>query len=223
MKSLEEFNEAFSKRRENLKDVTSAMPTIYTLAEVFNQIFCEMLLSEPPEHQFEDELQGASRSNWTYHTAFAIKRTAQTMQLSCRFETRGRLDAVIETYEEKPSVVLLAEWEWDHKSIFGKGKELEKLWKGTSNLQNANALLFTYCPTNEIDDFEKAVIEYWQKQASRRGKGYPILYLNTAVYKIDSSIEVIQSFDTIEVHAEGIKVWSGPIFCRASYMQQSQI
>jgi len=218
MEPIEEFDEAFGKFRENMKDVTSATPVIHTSAEVFNQIFRHILWSEPPGRQSEEEVQGASRSNWTFHIAFAIKRAAQIMNLSCRFETRGRLDAVIETIEEKPRVVLLAEWEWDPKSIFGKGKELEKLWKGTSNLQHANALLFTYCPASETGDFVKAVTAYWQERAARRKKGHPILYLNIAVYNRDSSVEVIEFIGMIEVHAEGVKVWGGPFLCRSPYL-----
>lgn len=217
MEPIEEFNEAFGKVEENMKDVTLATPVIHTSAEVFNQIFYHILWSEPPGRQSEEEVQGASRSNWTYHIAFAFKRAAQIMGLNCRFETRGRLDAVIETIEEKPRVVLLAEWEWDQESILGKGKEIEKLWKGTRNLQHANALLFTYCPESEIGDFVKRVIVYWQEQAARRKKGHPILYLNIAVYNRDSSVEVVESCEMIEVHAEGVKVWGGPFLCRAPY------
>ncbi|UCC86566.1 MAG: hypothetical protein JSV81_17205 [Anaerolineales bacterium] len=215
--TTEQFSEIFGKLQETFKEVSPVKPVVYTLAEVFNLVFYAVLWSESSSNASEQHGRLMSRSEWTYHVAFAIRKTAQILSLNYRFETMGRLDAVIETYEENPRVVLMAEWEWDHTSIFGEGKELEKLWQATSSVPDANALLFTYCPGDKIDDFERDVIEYWQGQAAKMGKDHPILYLNTAVYVREESVEFIQAHETCEIHAEGVKIWSPAFLRRAPY------
>jgi hypothetical protein len=220
MEPIEEFGRELAKLRDELKDTTPVRPALYTVAEVFTLIFCEIFASEAPRHQLEDRAQGVSRSNWTYHVAFAIRKAAQTMDLNCTFETMGRLDAVIETIEDTPRNVLLAEWEWDYESVLGTSGELEKLWKGASRLQYANALLFTYCPVSEYYGFAKTVIQYWQNRAAKTKKGYPILYLPHVLYKEASRLREFQSIHTIEVHAEGVKFWNYPIIYRAPYTEQ---
>lgn len=210
MDPLEEFNKALSQLKENLKGITPVEAVTHTAAEVFVLIFCEAFASNAPEYQLENEMLGASRSNWTYHVAFAIKRTALIMRLNCRFEAMGRLDAVIETVEKKPTIVLLAEWEWDYQDIFDKGKELEKLWEGTRNLRYGNALLFTYCPFNEHDDFVKAIVEYWQRRAIKK-RDPPLLFLLIVIYKGDSLRE-FQFIRTIEIHPKEVKLWDDVYF-----------
>jgi len=210
MDAVKEFDKALSQLKASLRDITSVEATIHPAAEVFTLIFCEAFASDQLEHQLENERLGATRSNWTYHTAFAIKRTAQIMGLSCRFEAMGRLDAVIETVEEKPRIAILAEWEWDYQDIFDKGKELEKLWKGTSGLKYGNALLFTYCPLNEYEDFVKSVIEYWQGRAVKK-KNPPLLFLPVVVFKGDSFRE-FQFMRIVEIHPRKVKLWNDVYF-----------
>ena len=201
-------NEELKKNvEENLKEVTLVKQAEYRLAEVFTLAFRENFMNRP-YHLWQ---KAASRSNWTYHTAFAIREAAQTLGLSCTFETMGKLDALIETAEKKPKTVLLAEWESDYQSVFGKGKELDKLWRGLSRKRYASALLFTYCPLDKYYSFIKDVVVYWQKRAAR-SKYPPSLFLPVVVYEVQGSDLVFQFIRTIEILPKEIVLWGDLYF-----------
>ena len=190
--AIQKFNEQVSQLRKTLK-ATRVESRLYTAAEVFVHIFSETFANDIPGYVESSEfVQLITRSNWTYHTAFSIKKTAQIMYLNCVFETQGRLDGVIQTYEDEPKIILMAEWEWECQSVFGKEKELEKLWNGTSNVKNANAFLITYCADSEYQEFVRKVVEYWQGKDSTRKRNYPILYLTTAIISLDEKSVVVK-------------------------------
>jgi hypothetical protein len=199
-------DEELKNLAKSLEDVTLVKPAQHRLAEVFTLILRENFMNMPYRLW-----QGANKSNWTYHTAFVIRETAQTLGLDCVFETMGRLDALIQTPGEKPRVVLLAEWESDYRSVFGKDKELDKLWKGLSRKRYASALLLTYCPLDKYYSFVKEVVEYWQKRAVKR-KYYSTLFLLVAVYGVVDSIEQFQFLRTIEIFSEEILLWNDLLY-----------
>jgi len=185
----------------NLKGVTSVKPAQHRLVEVFTLLFRENFMNMP-----YNLWQGTNKSNWTYHTAFAIRETARILSLNCIFETMGRLDALVETIGDNPRTVLLAEWESDYRSVFGKGQELDKLWRGLSRRRYAHAFLFTYCPSDEYYGFAKEVVEYWQRRAAKR-KYCPILFLLVAIYEVVSAVEQLQFLRTIEIFPKEVLLW----------------
>lgn len=104
------------------------------------------------------------------------------MDLICKFECHGKRDAVIETRDEKPEIILFAEWEWDYEDIFGKSKELEKLKNSCKLNKNAEAFLLVYCPNNKFPDYLYRISEYWIKSFSKL-KNPPALFLHTILFE----------------------------------------
>lgn len=123
-----------------------------------------------------------SMSNWTYHTALAIADAAKELGLNCTFETRGRLDAVIDTFSDELGVLFYAEWESRHRTVFGEGKELDKLWDGASSDPISHGFLFTYCPIEDYYSFTKDVVINWQQKKPISNR-FPSLFLTTVVTK----------------------------------------
>lgn len=208
MKSKDtDFKELVEDFRQRFHGITSVEPYERRVTQDFVTIFLEIFVSNAPNYQLEPNRFGASRSNWTYHTALAIKKASEILSLNCIFESKGRLDAVIEVLDEegKPVPVLFAEWEWDYLDIFGKQKELEKLWRGTRKLQFANALMFTYCPVDKYPDFLKQVIQFWQQKIGKK-RDYPRLFLVVVLYD-GTSFREFQFVRTVEVGAEQINLW----------------
>ena len=114
----------------------------HRLSETFTRLFRDNFLDLPIVSTLNTE---PNRSNWTQHTYYAMRTTAKALYLSCIFETMGRLDAVIETVFDYPGVVLVAEWESDAFTVFGQGKELEKLWFAVENHKYACLLYTSRC------------------------------------------------------------------------------
>lgn len=147
-----------------------------------------------------------NRSNWTQHTSFAIMAAAKSLFLCCTFEVMGRLDAVIETTSENPDVILLAEWESNPHSVFGVNNELEKLWVGTNQHKVADAFLFTYCAHDNLMDFVKKVVEFWQGNKTTRAIG-PTLFLTAVVYQRTQATEKFIFLRTLEIDSEKVSLW----------------
>ena len=187
-----------------LSDTTATKVRPFFTSETFTLLFMNNFLSDSPGTI--NQTQAASQSNWTYHTAISIKKTTHLMGLNCVFETMGRHDAVICDYKDEPEILLFAEWEAKHQSIFGQDKELNKLWQGTIQQKKADAFLFTYCPQSEYPTFLKSVVEYWQGKDKRR-KRRPILYLTTWVYEQANNIDKFQYLSTVAIHQEGVEIW----------------
>ena len=178
-------------------------------AEIFNTIFREIFLHSNPSYTIKNDKEGASRSNWTYHTALSMKQAADIMNYNCYFEVEGKRDGVIRTKGKKPQDILVAEWEWDSKDIFGKGKELEKLNSTTNKSKTSSAFLFTYVETDKFDDFAKRVIEYWQSNNSNNSS--PPLYLNAILYS-GGSFRNFEVYRIYEIYNDSIIVWNDYLF-----------
>lgn len=176
----------------------------FTLSSTFTFIFMQYFWNKLPVYS-ETVL---NQSNWTYHTAFSIKRAAELLNLDCVFETMGRLDAIIQIPDDPPETILFAEWEAKYEDVFGTGKELEKLWKGTTSNQGTNALLVTYCPLENYGGFLREVTKYWQNEDKRRKKR-PVLFLVTILYQVTKNLHVFHTISGTEIHKEGVKIW-GP-------------
>lgn len=187
-----------------LSDVTAVKVRHFFTSDIFALRFMENFLSDTPGALSQN--QAASQSNWTYNTAISVKNTASQLGLNCIFEAMGRLDAVISTYDDEPEILLFAEWEAKHKTVFGQGKELDKLWQNASQHEKADAFLFTYCPEIQYTTFLKSVAADWQGKESQSNRR-PILYLITWVYERVSNIDRLQYMSTIEIHQGGVKVW----------------
>jgi hypothetical protein len=166
-------NKEWKEMERNLHTFAPVRPATYRLSEVFVLIFREQLMTDSPEDPEAEDI--LNQSNWTYHTAFSIRKTSGLLDLICKFEetgTKGRLDAIIKTRKNKE--VLIAEWEAKYKNICRQGEELEKLWRELKNLPGVDGLLLTYCPTNDYFNFVNRVLEDWQK---RSFVSRPSLYL----------------------------------------------
>jgi hypothetical protein len=105
--------------------------------------------------------------------------------------------------------VLVAEWEADYNDIFGRGKELEKLWRELKNSPSADGLLLTYCPTNEYFKFVSRVLEDWQKRSfvSRSS-----LYLLVIGYKQQRHDQLFEYLRTIEIAPNEVILWDDLLF-----------
>jgi hypothetical protein len=197
-------NKHLAKIQKSLGGITSVKAARHNLSEIFTLIFREQFIIDMPIDAFREGI-GVTRSNWTYHTALSVRTSARLLALKCRFETHGRLDALIETMQEKPKPVLLAVWEWNYQDIFGKDKELEKLRTGLRKLRGADGFLLTYCPTVDYLNFVKRVLKYWQQGAS--GTNYPLLYLVVIAYQQRDALLEFQYMRTIQIFPREIVLW----------------
>lgn len=171
---------------------------------VFCAAFARIFTADTPNYPIGKGMYGASRSNWTYQTAFAIAQTAKVFGWSCRFECSGKRDAVIETMDEDPVVLLYAEWEWDYLDIFGKGKELEKLKASCKASTDADAFLLVYCPEGEFPEYLERIVNFWQKEFPV-GKPNPALFINTVIFKQRASTREFVSLQSCMIH--DTEVW----------------
>jgi len=180
-------------------------------AFAFSIAFAQMFLSDTPYYKMKRETYGATRTSWTYHTDFSIGQTAKMMNLICKFEALGKRDAVIETSDEDPQIVLVAEWEWDFNDIFGKGKELEKLKSSCKDYKTADAFLLTYCPASNYLDFLQSIIEYWVK-GTKTQKRPPTLYAHIVIFQEKAGFREFDKLRTVEINSQFLDVWSEQYF-----------
>ncbi len=96
----------------------------FDVTVIFSVLFVEMFWNEKPNYELKPGVFGATRSNWTYHTAGAIAQTCKIMNLTCKFEALGKRDAVIETKGEVSEVILIAEWEWITMTYLARARNL---------------------------------------------------------------------------------------------------
>jgi len=181
------------------------------IAMAFSVAFVRHFLADQPNYRLAKGQYGASRSNWTYHTALAIAQAAKLMDLVCRFETSGKRDAVIETRDDPPDVVVVAEWEWDGDDVFGAGKELEKLRQSCRGNRWAQAFLLTYCTESTYPDFLQRVAEYWIGVTPRR-RSIPVLYLHAVIYEEQGNIREFQRLRTATIDGECVEMWMDELF-----------
>ena len=175
----------------------------HRLSDAFTLLFRENFLDMP----LTSSLNAApNRSNWTHHTYFTIRTTARSMFLSCTFETMGRLDAVIETVSDYPGVILVAEWESNAFTVFGPGKELEKLWLAAENQKYADAFLFTYCPFNRLSEFITQTVDFWQSKTTSR-ETFPQLFLTVIATRKRMRDDEFIFMRTLEIDSDIVSLW----------------
>lgn len=202
------------------KDIKSSLGNLTAVSEFdinpkfsFSVTFAQLFMCDLPSYALTKGNYGASRSNWTYHTAITISQTCKVLDLACKFEANGRRDAVIETYDEPAKHFLFAEWEWDYSDIFGAGKELDKLSKSCRASKTADAFLLTYCPKNKYIDFLQQISAYWIKSVNRI-KVAPTLFLHTVICDEKGGVRYFERLRTVEVHPSFINVWTDKYFYR---------
>lgn len=179
----------------------------FDVTEIFSVLFVELFWNEKPNYELKPGVFGATRSNWTYHTAGAIAQTCKIMDLTCKFEALGKRDAVIETKGEASGVILIAEWEWDYDDIFGSGKELDKLKASCKKHETANAFLLIYCPNSKYLTHLEKIAEEWIGDTTMAELA-PILFLHTIIFEEKGSIREFKRLKTVTIHSSGIDVWS---------------
>lgn len=175
----------------------------HRLSETFVLLFRETFLDMP---YMSNSSPFPNTSNWTHHTYYSIRAAAKALFLSCTFETMGRLDAVIQTIDEYPGVILVAEWETKAFSTFGPGKELEKLWIGANKHPRADALLFTYCPTDQLLSYIKQTVQFWQSQITPR-QNPPSLYLTVIATRRVGRDDEFVFLRTLEIASASVGLW----------------
>ena len=118
-----------------------------------------------------------TRSNWTQITANSFLETCKTLMKTCEFEVINRHDGIVRN--QLGEIEICAEWEYATETIFGQKGEIVKLLKSQKKFKNCEALLLTYCETEEYESFlGKVYTEY--NQALPKGKDYRIV-LSTAL------------------------------------------
>jgi hypothetical protein len=170
-------------------------------SELFVSLFLESFADIPPSSE-----QVLNWSNWTHHTYFAVRTAAKLLGLICTFETMGRLDAVIQSLDEYPGVILIAEWETDSSSIFGEHHELDKLWTGADAHAHADAFLFTYCPADKLYDVTKKAVQFWQGRDTER-QIPPSLFMTTVAYRKVKRTNEFVFIRTMEVKRSTVLLW----------------
>ncbi len=189
------------KLQNYLANSSQVIGVQHRLSETFVSIFLQNFGNFPIR---TNEIQ--NRSNWTHHVYFSMRSTSNTLYLSCTFEIMGRLDAVIETLDQYPGVILVAEWESNSNSIFGTHNELEKLWIASNKYQNADAFLLTYCPIESLFGFTKQVVEYWQNLSSDR-ENFPSLFLVIVAQKREGRDNRFLFIRTQEIAKSSLFLW----------------
>lgn len=202
-----EFDTSFEVFRSKLNQIAEVSYLDLGINDVFSIMFVEAFSSDTPNYELSAGVQGATRSNWTYHTAMAISQSCKTLDLTCKFEAHGRRDAVVETREKPPRTILFAEWEWDYQDIFGKGKELDKLRKSCEACGTANGFLLTYSPESEYLDYLKRVAEQWCTPLSK-SKAPPTLYLHTIIFTKRPGYRQFDRLISVAINPLVIEIWN---------------
>jgi hypothetical protein len=184
----------------------------FPLPDIFSIAFVRLFLGDCPNYQQPDGSYGASRSNWTYHTALAMAQAAKLLKWTCKFETLGKRDAILETQEDDPPVtVLVAEWEWDSNDIFGPGKELDKLQHTCREHKGAAAFLLTYCAEAQYPDFLQRVADQWCPASGRR-RATAGLYLHTIIYTEQGTFRKFERLRTATIQPGRLELWCDEVF-----------
>ncbi len=195
-------------RFDTIAEVSSSYIDIW---DAFSITFAQMFVTEAPDYDMGSSQRGASRSNWTYHTALSLAQTAKMFGLICKFETQGKRDAIIEM-PDPPQVMLVAEWEWDYRDIFGKGKELEKLRESCKQFPQAQAFLLTYCPQDEYVEYLEQVAKYWMEPSKSRKKNAPWLYFHAVIFNEEGTFRVFDRLRSVAIGTKAIQVWNDQPF-----------
>lgn len=195
----------YDRIEAKLKHLTTVSHLDFDITHTFSELFVELFWNETPNYELSEGVFGATRSNWTYQTAIAIAQTCKILDLNCRFEAHGKRDAIIEL-KNPVQVQLVAEWEWDYESIFGKGKELEKLKTTCIANPTANAFLLVYCPNSKYLDYLARIAEDWILD-SNLAEQAPVLFLHTVIFEDKKGHREFLRMKTVVIHNTGIDVW----------------
>lgn len=204
---MDELTLEYKEIESKLSAIVDVIPFEVDIHLAFSLTFARIFVADTPNYQLADGTIGATRSNWTYHTAFAIAQTSKMFNLICKFECYGKRDAIIETIDDNPEVLLIAEWEWDYEDIFGKGKELEKLRDSCKKHKTAVAFLLVYCSKQKYPDYLFRITNFWVN-AFKRFKKPPVLYLHTIIFEEAKTIREFQRFKTVVIGSTEIIIIS---------------
>lgn len=202
---------SYNKISEKLKHLASVEQLNFYITFIFSILFVEIFKNDTPSYEISPGVYGATRSNWTYHTASAISQTCKILNLTCKFEALGKRDAIIETKDENPEMILAAEWEWDYNDIFGNGKELEKLRVTCQKNPTADAFLLIYCPSNLYLNHLEKIAEYWINE-TKKDEDAPNLFLHTIIFEEKGNSREFQMQKLVMIHPTGINI------CSESYL-----
>ncbi len=202
------FNLRPTSDQENLilQQLGATEPKIHSEPEIFSILFVHLFCTDSPNYPLNSGDFGATTSGWTYHTAGAIAQACKILGFTCKFESGGKRDALIESRDEEPEVLIAAEWEWNYHDIFGSGKELEKLRETCKSHDTSHAFLLTYCPENVYSEFIFSVISRWQEYFSDYTIS-PSLFLHTIEFEPTKSGRQFRCLKTIVVNGQEIEKW----------------
>lgn len=194
-----------------LKHLAKVRQLPFDITFIFSVLFVEIFWNDTPSYHLSPGVFGATRSNWTYHTASAISQTCEILNLTYKFEALGKRDAIIETKGEFPEIILAAEWEWDYDDIFGAGKELDKLKITCQKNPTAYAFLLIYCPISKYLNHLEKIAEYWISETAADEQA-PTLFLHTVIFEEKGKSREFQRLKTVMIHSTGIDVWNDLIW-----------
>jgi len=197
----------YDRIEAKLKHLAEVRQMNFDIQFIFSVLFVEVFWNDTPSYELSPGVFGATRSNWTYHTASAISQTCKILNLTCKFEALGKRDAIIETRAQVPEMILAAEWEWDYDDIFGTGKELDKLKTTCQKNPTANAFLLIYCPITKYLNHLEKISEYWISETATDEQA-PTLFLHTVIFEEKGSSREFQTLKTVIIHPTGIDVWN---------------
>ena len=197
----------YDRIEAKLKHLAEVRQLNFYIAFIFSVVFVEIFWNDTPSYELSPGVFGATRSNWTYHTAGAMSQTCKILNLTCKFEALGKRDAIIETKEQFPEIILAAEWEWDYNDIFGAGKELDKLKITCQKNPTADAFLLIYCPITKYLSHLEKISEYWISETATDEQA-PTLFLHTVIFEEKEGNREFQRLKTVMIHSTGIDVWS---------------
>jgi len=197
----------YDRIEAKLKHLAEVRQMSFDITFIFSVLFVEVFWNDTPSYELSPGVFGATRSNWTYHTASAISQTCKILNLTCKFEALGKRDAIIETRAQVPEMILAAEWEWDYDDIFGTGKELDKLKTTCQKNPTANAFLLIYCPITKYLNHLEKISEYWISETATDEQA-PTLFLHTVIFEEKGSSREFQTLKTVIIHPTGIDVWN---------------
>ncbi len=196
---MDESTKEFKLIEDKLKDLVEVIHYEIDIYFAFSLTFARIFLADTPNYKLKNGTIGATRSSWTYHTAFAIAQTCKMFNLLCKFESHGKRDAVIETDDDEPIIYLFAEWEWDYEDIFGKGKELDKLKTSCRETKTAEAFLLVYCPNHKYPDYLYRITEFWVK-SFKKTKNPPSLFVHTIIFEEAKTAREFEKLNTVVIN-----------------------
>jgi len=143
---------------------------------------------------------GARRADWTIHIGVVIRNIADLMGLKTRFESGGRTDALLRSWQGDEIAV---EWEWEgvRDNELNKLKD-RKVWgpDKASGKKLKYAVLITYTNTQEIQNVYTYVEQKWS------GARWPLL-LVLIDFEESEKFSMRREFGNIQISLLKSNVW----------------